>query len=77
MTYKRGKAYFCEANEMIYKQGWKHIVCFNCGGHGLVCDYGTGEDFYGDKECSTCNGAGFIWETPKGRYVEYPGGHFV
>lgn len=56
---------------------YKRVQCHNCGGHGLVSDYGMGDDFYGAKKCKTCNGSGSIWRTPKGRYVEYPGGKFV
>ena len=51
--------------------------CYVCGGHGLVSDYGNdGEDFYGAKECSCCDGTGFLFITPHGRLVVYPGGPF-
>ena len=63
--------------EDYFNEGWHEEICFGCGGHGMVSDYGNGEDFYGAKECKTCGGKGKIWLTPKGRHVEYPGGKFV
>ncbi len=60
-----------------YKPGWTRERCGVCSGHGVVSDYGNGEDFYGPKECDACEGIGQVWKTPKGRYVAYPGGRFV
>ncbi len=35
--------------------------CPNCDGYGKVADYGPfGMDFYGDKECDECDGAGYL-----------------
>lgn len=36
---------------------WRQEVCHGCGGHGVVSDYGDGED-YGPKTCPTCDGTG-------------------
>ena len=55
---------------------WKRIRCTDCNGHGIVSDYGDGQDFYGPKECPTCNGNGFLWQSPKKRLAVYPGGPF-
>jgi hypothetical protein len=57
-------------------EGWRCERCAGCGGHGLVSDFGCGEDFYGAKECDCCAGTGVQWRTPRGRYVLYPGGPF-
>ncbi len=54
----------------------KQVQCHECGGHGVVSDYGDGEDFYGPKECLCCDGTGFLFVTPTGRLVVYPGGPF-
>ena len=36
-----------------------YVKCENCNGYGIVADYGSlGDDFYGDKECRSCNGTG-------------------
>jgi len=56
--------------------GWSTDRCHDCGGHGLVSDYGDGEDFYGAKECKTCGGKGYLFVSPKGKLAEYPGGPF-
>lgn len=56
--------------------GWTRIICSGCGGHGVVSDYGDGEDFYGPKDCDDCLGSGFIWRSPKGYLAAYPGGPF-
>jgi DnaJ-class molecular chaperone len=63
--------------EQHIAKGWTMVQCHSCDGHGMVADYGCGEDFYGPEECRTCNGSGNIWKTPKGRYAEYPGGRYV
>lgn len=52
-------------------KGWKHESCGVCSGSGLIGTFG------GPDECRSCNGAGSVWRTPKGRYVEYPGRRFV
>jgi hypothetical protein len=49
-------------------EGWRRERCAGCGGHGVISDYGRGEDFYGAKECSCCAGTGVQWRTPPGRY---------
>ena len=56
--------------------GWKNIQCVACGGHGLLGDWGNGEDFYGPRECNDCFGSGRIWKSPKGYLAIYPGGPF-
>ncbi|HYT41033.1 MAG TPA: hypothetical protein VEP90_01685 [Methylomirabilota bacterium] len=56
--------------------GWRRETCYMCYGTGMVSDYGTGEDFYGPKECDYCRGSAQYWVTPKGRHVLYPGGPF-
>ena len=56
---------------------WTQISCITCGGHGVVADYGNGEDFYGAAECRDCNGSGSVWKSPTGRIAQYPGGRFV
>lgn len=58
------------------KPRWKPVTCHECGGHGVVSDYGDGEDFYGPKECSVCNGSGTLWRSPGNRLAVYPGGQF-
>ena len=63
--------------EDLEAKGWKQEMCGVCSGHGVVSDYGGGEDFYGPKECKYCWGNGFVYVTPKGRHVAYPGGPFV
>jgi len=57
--------------------GWRRERCYACAGAGMESDYGCGMDFYGPKECCSCNGAGAYWITPQGRHVEFPGGRFV
>ncbi len=57
-------------------KGWKTESCGRCGGHGVVSIY-SDTDFEGPGECYKCSGSGICWRTPKGRYVEYPGGRFV
>jgi len=52
-------------------KGWKHETC-GCCVNGVRAD-----DTGGPAECRNCNGTGNVWITPKGRYVEYPGGRFV
>lgn len=49
---------------------WTEIQCSDCGGHGQICDYGNGEDFYGAKECRICNGSGRIFKSPKGALAQ-------
>jgi len=56
--------------------GWSVVRCGECGGHGMVCDYGRGEDFYGAKECSACDGSGHLWQSAFKRLALYPGGPF-
>jgi hypothetical protein len=53
---------------------WRIIGCPNCLGHGLVSDYGNGEDFYGAKECPDCFGRGSLSVSEKGTLAVYPGG---
>ncbi len=55
-------------------KGWKFEACGVCRGYGIVSGYGEDP---GPEECRSCNGRGTVWRTPKGRYVEYPGGRFV
>jgi hypothetical protein len=55
---------------------WTTVRCHNCNGHGIVSDYGLGEDFYGPEECSTCGGSGTLWKSPHNRLAVYPGGEF-
>jgi DnaJ-class molecular chaperone len=59
------------------QEGWRREHCYACCGTGMTSDYGCGEDFYGPKECTTCNGNGMYWITPKGRHVAWPGGPFI
>jgi hypothetical protein len=40
------------------QEGWRREHCYACCGTGMTSDYGCGEDFYGPKECTTCNGNG-------------------
>jgi hypothetical protein len=59
------------------REGWRRARCFACGGHGMVSAYTfDGSDFDGAKECDRCEGAGFVWRTPKGRYMRFPGARF-
>lgn len=46
--------------------------CYNCDGHGLISDYGSfGLEFYGPKECKTCNGSGKVLKRDKlGRFTK-------
>jgi DnaJ-class molecular chaperone len=60
-----------------YLNEWTRVPCHNCAGHGLLPDYGCGEDFYGEKECRDCNGTGNLFRSPKGALAKYPGGPFV
>jgi hypothetical protein len=55
-------------------EGWKQESCGVCS-HGMVssCSW---NDFLGPEECRSCGGTGTVWRTPKGRYVQYPGGPF-
>ncbi len=57
-------------------KNWIFEQCTICLGYGIVGDYGKGDDFYGDIECSSCRGKGHIWISPKGRIADYPGGPF-
>jgi hypothetical protein len=59
------------------QEGWRRESCCMCNGTGMTSDYGCGDDFYGPKECGSCNGNGAYWVSPKGRHVEFPGGRFV
>ena len=56
---------------------WVEITCLNCNGHGQVSDYGIGIDFYGPKECDTCDGSGRLSKHKSGAIAKYPGGKFV
>ena len=68
----------CNVTEIAdLKKGWSRETCWECRGHGIVPDYGSGYDFYGPKDCSTCKGAGMLCVTPTGRYMDYPGGKFL
>ena len=53
--------------------GWKQRQCGNCLGYGVVSVYSM-NDFEGPGECNACQGAGVIWEGPKGVLAMYPGG---
>lgn len=54
---------------------WRTTQCPNCGGHGVVSDYGfSGRDFLGPKECEDCWGSGKLWIRPTGHCFAYPGG---
>lgn len=53
---------------------WLKDRCGNCGGHGIVSDYGMGDDFYGPKDCDSCDGAGSVWISSGDRVALYPGG---
>ena len=50
----------------------KRETCPNCGGYGIVSDYGYfGVEFYGEKDCPYCEGLGTIRpRDAKGRYVK-------
>ncbi len=48
----------------------KYEPCSNCGGYGVISDYGNGEDFYGPKECPSCKGRGLVHKrNRKGQFV--------
>lgn len=66
----------CHTDEYYFNKGWEIIRCPTCNGYGVVSNYSM-YDFEGAKFCNTCEGAGKIWKTPKGRHVEFPGGKFV
>lgn len=55
---------------------WTDITCHGCGGHGIVSDYGDGEDFYGPTECKVCDGRGVLSRSANGALAVYPGGPF-
>jgi hypothetical protein len=52
---------------------WVRVKCSTCGGHGVVSDYGNGEDFYGPKECDGC-AAGTVAVSERDRVALWPGG---
>jgi len=69
-----------KTEEEYITEGWKRLPCMSCDGHGLVADYGYGEDFYGEMECNTCRGTGTLWTKIKERrtYIKlYPAGPFA
>jgi hypothetical protein len=60
------------------QQGWRRERCCMCSGTGMESAYSAdGSDFLGPTECTSCNGNGMIWITPKGRHAEFPGGRFL
>lgn len=58
------------------RKAWQAVACGPCGGHGVVAVYSS-NDFLGPRTCGTCDGAGEVYQTPKGRLIMYPGGPFV
>lgn len=58
------------------KREWTRLPCHECNGHGIVSNYGNGEDFFGPKECDCCNGGGTLWRSPRGALAVFPGGAF-
>ena len=59
------------------KKEWAEVTCDDCGGTGMVADYGPfGLDFEGPKECPVCTGSGVLWMSPTGRLATHPGGPF-
>lgn len=50
-------------------KGWSREPCYDCNG-GM-----RGVEL--PEECSTCNGTGYLWRTPKGRLKAWPGGPFL
>ena len=56
---------------------WERKTCVCCSGYGVVSDYGNGEDFYGPKECISCNGSGQVYISAKGTVAQWPGGPFL
>ena len=66
--------------DSVSKAGWTEVICDDCRGYGVVSLYSyssSGSDFEGAGECTRCNGSGYIWKSPAGRLVEYPGGKFL
>lgn len=49
-------------------RGWREESCGCCAG----LEWGGEEP----RECKSCNGSGGYWRTPKGHYVQWPGGPF-
>lgn len=56
---------------------WQRVSCYECDGHGVVSDYGNGEDFYGAKECNRCGGVGTVSISNGGAIAQYPGGPLI
>ena len=59
------------------QEGWRRERCFMCNGAGMQSAYGADGDFLGPEECSSCNGNGAYWISPRGRHLEFPGGRFI
>lgn len=59
----------------IYCSG-EAVKCGTCHGHGLLSDYGNGDDFYGAKECPDC-ASGYQWKYPSGTLARYYAGPLV